>query len=113
VTRSIVENVTISFVSKALVMGFTFAGYRSLWAAVIGSDVGTMLIITFIGMKLLPSKKSGRSGSGFDSWAVQNKAGADNHSNKGDVGSPLRLSLSPVTGAEENFKLLWSFQQEY
>ena len=91
-------------------MGFTFAGYSSLWAA-IGSDVGTMLIVTFNGMKLLPSKKSGRSGSGFDSWAVQNKASADNHSNKGDVGSPLRLSLSPVTGAEENFKLLWSFQQ--
>jgi hypothetical protein len=99
VTRSIVENVTISFVSKALVMGFTFAGYRSLWAAVIGSDVGTMLIVTFIGMKLLPSKKSGRSGSGFDSWAVQNKAGADNHSKKGDVGFPT--SLSPVS-AEEN-----------
>jgi hypothetical protein len=79
-------------------MGFTFAGYSSLWAA-IGSDVGTMLIVTFNGMKLLPSKKSGRSGSGFDSWAVQNKAGADNHSKKGDVGLPT--SLSPVS-AEEN-----------
>ena len=72
-TRTIIENVTISFVSKAVVMGFTFAGYSSLWAA-IGSDVGTMLIVTFNGMKLLPSKKSGRSGSGFDSWAVQNMA---------------------------------------
>ena len=58
---------------KAVVMGFTIAAYSTLWAA-IGSDAGTMLIVTFNGMKLLPSKKSVRSASGFDSWAVQNMA---------------------------------------
>ena len=72
VTRTIIENVTISFVAKAVVMGFTFAGYGNLWAA-IGSDVGTMLVVTFNGMKLLPSKKSVNNRSGFDSFGAQNK----------------------------------------
>ena len=71
VTRTIIENVTFSLVAKAVVMGFTFAGYSSLWAA-IGSDVGAMLIVTANGMKLLPSKKSVKAGSGFDSNAVKN-----------------------------------------
>jgi len=70
VTRTIIENVTFSFVAKAVVMGVTFAGYSSLWAA-IGTDVGAMLIVTLNGMKLLPSKKSVKSGSGFDSFAVR------------------------------------------
>jgi len=81
VNRTIIENVTISFVSKAIVMGFVFAGYSSLWAAV-GTDVGTMLIVTFNGMKLLPSKKSLRSDSGFDSSKVQNKVGKEEHSHQ-------------------------------
>jgi hypothetical protein len=46
-----------------------------LWAA-IGSDVGAMLIVTMNGMKLLPSKKSVRSGEGFDSFKVR---GNGNH----------------------------------
>ena len=70
VTRTIIENVVFSFVAKAVVMGFAFAGYSSLWAA-IGSDVGAMLIVTANGMKLLPSKKSIRSKSGFDSFSVK------------------------------------------
>jgi hypothetical protein len=57
VIRTIKENVIFSLVAKAVVMGFTFAGYTSLWAA-IASDVGAMLIVTLNGMKLLPSKKS-------------------------------------------------------
>merc|ERR1712137_191227 len=72
VTRTIIENVTFSLVAKAVVMGFTFAGYSSLWAA-IGSDVGAMLIVTANGMKLLPSKKSVKAGSGFDSNAVRSE----------------------------------------
>jgi len=56
VLRTILENVIFSLVVKAVVMGFTFAGHSSLWAA-IGSDVGAMLIVTMNGMKLLPSKK--------------------------------------------------------
>lgn len=61
VTRTIIENVVFSFVVKAVVMGFAFAGYSILWAA-IASDVGAMLLVTLNGMKLLPSKKSLRSG---------------------------------------------------
>jgi len=57
VNRTIKENVIFSLVAKAVVMGFTFAGYTSLWAA-IASDVGAMLIVTLNGMKLLPSKKT-------------------------------------------------------
>ena len=70
VNRTILENVVFSFVAKAVVMGFAFAGYSSLWAA-IGSDVGAMLLVTANGMKLLPSKKSVRSGTGFDSYKVK------------------------------------------
>lgn len=56
VIRRIVENVTFSFAVKALVMGFTFAGKASLWAA-IASDVGAMLLVTLNGMRLLPSSR--------------------------------------------------------
>ena len=55
VTRRIVENVTFSFVVKAIVVGFTFAGKASLIAAII-ADVGSMLIVTLNGLRLLPSK---------------------------------------------------------
>jgi Cd2+/Zn2+-exporting ATPase len=71
VTRTIIENVVFSFVAKAVVMGFTFAGYSSLWAA-IASDVGAMLIVTANGMKLLPSQKSLRNRSGFDAFELRN-----------------------------------------
>merc|ERR1712150_124323 len=56
VVRTIIENVVFSLVVKAIVMGFTFAGKASLWAA-IASDVGAMLIVTLNGMKLLPSSR--------------------------------------------------------
>ena len=56
VRRTIFENISFSLVTKAVVMGFTFAGRVSLWAA-IASDVGAMLIVTMNGMKLLPSRK--------------------------------------------------------
>jgi Cd2+/Zn2+-exporting ATPase len=55
VRRTIFENISFSLVTKAVVMGFTFAGRVSLWAA-IASDVGAMLIVTMNGMKLLPSR---------------------------------------------------------
>lgn len=56
VVNTIVENVAFSLIVKAIVMGFTFAGKASLWAA-IATDVGAMLIVTINGMKLLPSSK--------------------------------------------------------
>jgi len=65
VMRTIVQNVTFSLIAKAVVMGLTFAGYTALWFA-IASDVGTMLIVTLNGMKLLPSTKSVRTQSGFE-----------------------------------------------
>jgi Cd2+/Zn2+-exporting ATPase len=56
VSRTIIENVVFSLVTKAIVMGFTVAGRVSLWAA-IATDVGAMLIVTINGMKLLPSSR--------------------------------------------------------
>ena len=56
VLRTIIQNIVFSFAVKALVMGFTFAGRASLWAA-IGSDVGAMLLVTLNGMRLLPSHR--------------------------------------------------------
>ena len=56
VIRTIIENVAFSLIVKAIVIGFTFAGRASLWAA-IAVDVGAMLIVTLNGMKLLPSSR--------------------------------------------------------
>jgi len=70
VNRTIIENIVFSLTVKIVVMGLTFAGYTSLWAA-IGSDVGAMLIVTFNGMKLLPSRKSVQDGTGFDEEKVR------------------------------------------
>jgi Cd2+/Zn2+-exporting ATPase len=71
VSRTIIENVVFSCLTKAMVMGFTFAGYHSLWAA-IAVDVGAMLIVTLNGMKLLPSKKSIRNQTGYDAKRIEN-----------------------------------------
>jgi len=60
VTCKIRENILFSFVTKAIVVGFTFAGYAHLWAA-IGADVGSMLIVTLNGMTLLPQRKREKS----------------------------------------------------
>lgn len=43
VNRTVLENIIFSFVSKMVVLVFTFRGQASLWAA-IGSDIGAMLI---------------------------------------------------------------------
>jgi len=56
VIRKIRQNVIFSFVTKAIVAGFTFAGYASLWAA-IATDVGSMILVTLNGMTLLPYRK--------------------------------------------------------
>lgn len=96
VNRTILENVMFSIVAKAVVMGFTFAGYSNLWAA-IGSDVGAMLIVTANGMKLLPSKRSVRSGEGFDSFKVRGNKEA-----RGSVVAvPASGGASEATGNDE------------
>lgn len=59
VTRTIIENVVFSLACKAVVMGFAFAGRAGLWAA-IATDVGSMLVVTLNGMKLLPSSRKVR-----------------------------------------------------
>jgi Cd2+/Zn2+-exporting ATPase len=71
VTRTIIENVVFSLATKAVVMGFAFAGRAGLWAA-IATDVGSMLVVTLNGMKLLPSSRKvrqnelrSRTGEGF------------------------------------------------
>jgi len=107
VNRTIIENVVFSFAAKAIVMGFTFAGYSSLWAA-IASDVGAMLIVTCNGMKLLPSKESVQSRSGFDSFEVRGKTGANQHAAKNgdnEVAFPVSLPKNgdnPAIVDEEN-----------
>lgn len=95
VTRTIIENVVFSFVAKAVVMGFAFAGYSSLWAA-IGSDVGAMLIVTANGMKLLPSKKSVRDGEGFDSFTVRGSQHQQSY------GKPIPSTEVPTKKSSEN-----------
>jgi Cd2+/Zn2+-exporting ATPase len=48
----VIQNVTFSLVTKAVMIGLTFAGYVSLGIA-IGVDVGAMLIVTLNGVSLL------------------------------------------------------------
>lgn len=50
------QNVTLSVVSKVLVVALTMAGYASLWAA-IAADVGSMLLVTLNGTRVLGSPK--------------------------------------------------------
>ncbi len=97
VSRTIIENVVFSFVAKAVVMGFTFAGYSSLWAA-IGSDVGAMLIVTANGMKLLPSKKSIQAESGFDSFEVSGATKAGEGDKNGTVSFPIKVNADEEDG---------------
>ena len=101
VTRTIIENVVFSFVAKAVVMGFAFAGYSSLWAA-IGSDVGAMLIVTANGMKLLPSKKSVRAGEGFDSFTVRGSQQQQQQSYGKPIPSTEVASTEVATNSSEN-----------
>ena len=58
--RTILQNITISLVSKGVVVGLTAFGITSLWAA-IASDVGTMLIVTTNGLRILSSRKRSNS----------------------------------------------------
>jgi len=55
VNRTIVENIVFSVVAKIVIILVTVLGSASLWGAII-SDVGTMLVVTINGMKLLPHK---------------------------------------------------------
>jgi len=41
---------------KVIVVAFTFSGQLHLWAAIV-SDIGAMLVVTFNGLRLLPTKK--------------------------------------------------------
>mmetsp|Transcript_611 Transcript_611/g.829 ORF Transcript_611/g.829 Transcript_611/m.829 type:complete len:928 (-) Transcript_611:143-2926(-) len=53
VNRTITENIVFSVSCKVAIILLTFMGYASLWGAIV-SDVGTMLVVTINGMKLLP-----------------------------------------------------------
>jgi Cd2+/Zn2+-exporting ATPase len=56
VMHKIVENVVFSVAVKAAVLVWALTGTPSLWAA-IGSDVGSMLLVTLNAMRLLPAQK--------------------------------------------------------
>lgn len=55
VLRTVKENICLSLLAKAVVVGATFAGRMTLLLA-IGADVGIMLVVTLNGMKLLPGR---------------------------------------------------------
>jgi len=59
VTRKIRENIVFSIAVKMLVLGLTITNKVGLWAA-IGSDVGSMIVVTLNGMSLLPMKKENK-----------------------------------------------------
>ncbi|KAH9321623.1 hypothetical protein KI387_016262 [Taxus chinensis] len=54
--RKIYTNVAISLITKAAIIALAFAGYASLWIAVVG-DVGTSLVVTLNSMLLLQREK--------------------------------------------------------
>jgi len=56
VIQKIRENVVFAIAVKLLVLGLTVTNHVGLWAA-IGSDVGSMIVVTLNGMTLLPNKK--------------------------------------------------------
>lgn len=56
VSRTILQNIIFSLVTKGVVVGLAAFGVTALWAA-IASDVGTMLIVTTNGLRILSSRK--------------------------------------------------------
>eukprot|EP00586_Coscinodiscus_wailesii_P013116 CAMPEP_0172503654 /NCGR_PEP_ID=MMETSP1066-20121228/171153_1 /TAXON_ID=671091 /ORGANISM="Coscinodiscus wailesii, Strain CCMP2513" /LENGTH=943 /DNA_ID=CAMNT_0013279473 /DNA_START=59 /DNA_END=2890 /DNA_ORIENTATION=+ len=58
VLMTIKENILFSLISKLVVMFLTFGNTMTLFGA-IASDVGTMLLVTINGMKLLPTEEGG------------------------------------------------------
>jgi Cd2+/Zn2+-exporting ATPase len=61
VIQTIRQNVVFSILVKLLVLGLTLTDRVGLWAA-IGSDVGSMILVTLNGMSLLPRKTNKQSG---------------------------------------------------
>lgn len=59
VIQKIRENVVFSIAVKLVVLVLTITNQVGLWAA-IGSDVGSMIVVTLNGMTLLPKKKDSR-----------------------------------------------------
>jgi len=55
-SRTIFQNITFSLLAKGVVVGLAAFGVTALWAA-IASDVGTMLIVTTNGLRILSSQK--------------------------------------------------------
>lgn len=58
--RTILQNFAISLVAKGAVVGLAAFGVTSLWVA-IASDVGTMLIVTTNGLRILSRRKQSNS----------------------------------------------------
>lgn len=56
--RSVRVNVAFSIIVKLLVFGLVLVGYGTMWLAVL-ADVGTTLIVTVNGMRMLGWKRSG------------------------------------------------------
>jgi Cd2+/Zn2+-exporting ATPase len=56
VIQKIRENVVFSIIVKLVVLVLTVTNHVGLWAA-IGSDVGSMIVVTLNGMSLLPKEK--------------------------------------------------------
>ncbi|KAL6560134.1 putative cadmium/zinc-transporting ATPase hma4 [Orobanche hederae] len=61
VRRKIIENVIISIVTKAAIVGLAIAGHPLVWAAVL-ADVGTCLLVIFNSMLILRGVSGHRKG---------------------------------------------------
>lgn len=68
VLRKIMENVIFSISVKAAVLVWALTGTPSLWAA-IGSDVGSMLLVTLNSLRLLPKQRKAEPTSDFAKFA--------------------------------------------
>ncbi|KAK6119948.1 hypothetical protein DH2020_046306 [Rehmannia glutinosa] len=75
VWRKIIENVTVSFSTKAIVLGLAVAGHPLVWIAVL-TDVGTCLLVIFNSMLLLrgtPTRRNECSKSTIKSSSLKKK----------------------------------------
>jgi len=88
VIRKIKENVIFSVVVKFVVLVLALSGYADLWMA-IGTDVGSMILVTLNGMTLLPPAPK----------ECKNK---ENDSTR-ELSSPSSLTTSIKTGESDSY----------
>ena len=91
VLNKIKQNILFSLVVKFTVLGFALAGKTNLWAA-IGTDVGSMILVTLNSMMLLPARQ--RS-SDVQALKADIEKGNSSHSRGAVGGSAVGTPKSP------------------